>query len=70
MLNRVLMFVIVLSTAISVTAQTGILSQKITLKVKKQSMPEILKEIVLYFSFEKPDLISCQRIDDEQGIFD
>jgi hypothetical protein len=45
MLSRVLLFVIVLSTAISVTAQTGILSQKITLKVKKQSMPEILKQI-------------------------
>ena len=45
MLRRVLLFLIVLSTAISVTAQTGILSQKITLKVKKQSMSEIFKLI-------------------------
>lgn len=45
MLRRAFLVVFLITTAISVTAQTGILSQKITLKVRKQSMPEIFRQI-------------------------
>ncbi len=45
MFRRAILVVVLITTAISVTAQSGILSQKITLKLRKQPMSEILKQI-------------------------
>lgn len=45
MFRRAILVVVIITTAISVTAQSGILSQKITLKLRKQTMSEILKQI-------------------------
>ncbi len=42
---RFLLIFTILFSAISVTAQTDILNKKITLKVRKQALPEILKAI-------------------------